>query len=244
MTKFSGFKGHGNGYHDSAVYRPTGAINNIIDGVRNRVEADRQKALANNKILVVNDNIGFYPELCIFCSNGLKRVKLKKIKENHYECPECNFVKIKRDAYEKEFNILSAQNNANGTKMSVQEKENVRTKKDARIYIRVSSQFKEELIDAKGENQSLCAYILDAVRTKMGKNVRTPVRTSTNHENTNDQLLKDKINALTSENQELKEILKKMIKPFAELGVKVNFDTEDQIKIIQNLAKEEELKDA
>lgn len=102
--KFKGHKGHGNGYHDSAVYKANSAADRLMDKVANAMEIDRKKAIANNMILVVDYDIqessGNFVQACIFCPNDYsgfypKARKLKKIKENHFECPICPFVKIK-----------------------------------------------------------------------------------------------------------------------------------------------------
>lgn len=102
--KFKGMKGHGNGYHDSAVYKPTGRVGDLLDRAADAMELDRQKAIANNMILVVDydiqDSSKSFVQACIFCPNdysGLypKAVRLIKIKENHFECPKCQFIKIK-----------------------------------------------------------------------------------------------------------------------------------------------------
>ncbi len=94
--KIKGFKGHGNGYHDSAVFRPTkkgvGALS-LLERAANARELDKEKALANNMVLVVDYTIeGFNIfQGCIFCYD----TEMMKIKENHYECPKCPFRKIK-----------------------------------------------------------------------------------------------------------------------------------------------------
>ena len=94
--KYKGLKGHGNGYHDSAVYRPTkkgaGALS-LLERAANAKELDKEKALANNMVLVVDytiEQIAVY-QMCIFCYD----TEMMKIKEDHYECPKCPFVKIK-----------------------------------------------------------------------------------------------------------------------------------------------------
>lgn len=57
-------------------------------------------------------------------------------------------------------------------------------------------------------------------------------------EKTNNKNSEDQLHKLFEENQNLKEILKKMIPSFVEMGIEIDFDTDDQIKLIQNLAKE------
>ena len=102
--KFKGYKGHGNGYHDSAVYKADSAADRLMDKVANAMETDRQKALAHNMILVVDYDIretsGNFVQACIFCPNDYsgfypKLPRMMKIKENHFECPKCQFIKIK-----------------------------------------------------------------------------------------------------------------------------------------------------
>lgn len=100
--KFKGHKGHGNGYHDSAVYKSTGRVGDLLDRAADAMELDRQKAMANNMILVVDYNIeqiGVF-QACIFCPTDYsgyrpQPVELIKIKENHFECMKCPFIKIK-----------------------------------------------------------------------------------------------------------------------------------------------------
>ena len=91
-----GYRGRGNGYHDSAVFRPTkkgvGTLS-LLERAANARELDKEKALANNMILVVDytiERIGIW-QMCIFCYD----TEMMKIKENHYKCPKCSFQKIK-----------------------------------------------------------------------------------------------------------------------------------------------------
>ena len=92
--KMKGYRGHGNGYHDSAVFRPTkkGALS-LLERAANARELDKEKALANNMVLVVDytiERINIW-QMCIFCYN----TEMTKIKEDHYKCPKCSFQKIK-----------------------------------------------------------------------------------------------------------------------------------------------------
>ena len=106
--KYPGWKGHGDGYHDSAVYTPDKKLSNIFNNIASAIAKDRRKARENNNILVVEENIpGLFGQICIFCppnylSFPTKYQKMEKIKDNYWKCPKCGFIKIKRGIKIKE----------------------------------------------------------------------------------------------------------------------------------------------
>ncbi len=94
--KMKGYRGRGNGFHDSAVFRPTkkgvGALS-LLERAANARELDKEKALANNMVLVVDytiEQIGIY-QMCIFCYD----TELTKINKDYYKCPKCSFINVK-----------------------------------------------------------------------------------------------------------------------------------------------------
>ena len=103
--KFKGYKGHGNGYKNSRVFKPDKKLDSFMSRVRDAIELDRWKAENNNMVLVVDTDIQesnkSFIQACIFCPSGfikghLTPISMVKVKENHFKCPLCNFVKIKR----------------------------------------------------------------------------------------------------------------------------------------------------
>ena len=91
--KMKGYKGHGNGFHDSAVFKQAKRVDDLMNRAAAAQRKDMVKALANNMILVVSsdiERIGIY-QMCIFCYD----IELIKRKENYYKCPKCGFIKIK-----------------------------------------------------------------------------------------------------------------------------------------------------
>lgn len=103
--KFKGYKGHGNGYKNSRVFKSDKKLDSFMSRVRDAMELDRWKAQNNNMVLVVDIDIQEsnknFIQACIFCPSGfidghLTPISLVKVKENHFKCPVCGFVKIKK----------------------------------------------------------------------------------------------------------------------------------------------------
>lgn len=93
MTKYKNSKGHGNGYHDSAVYK-INKMKSFNRRVHDAIIQDQEIALANNRVLEVDDDISTFiiSQMCIFCHH----TELVKVKENYFKCPKCGFKKIKK----------------------------------------------------------------------------------------------------------------------------------------------------